>query len=173
MAAEPTNARNSFGDLAPALAEITDKVLFGNVWQRGELSPRDRSLVTVTTLVSTYRINELPFHISKALENGVSPRRAGRDHHAHRLGWPAAMTALSIARKVFDEVASENGTRHPQPGKSAPKVVASQVSKSVFKVSSFLRASSSAILPSNRRSGGVGDNAASMMACAPRTGSPA
>lgn len=105
MAAEPTDARQSFGDLAPALAEITDQVLFGNVWQRAELSPRDRSIVTVATLVSCYRTNEMPFHINKALENGVT-----RDelieiitHIAFYAGWPSAMTALSVARKVFAE----------------------------------------------------------------------
>jgi 4-carboxymuconolactone decarboxylase len=78
------------------------------VWQRGELSPRDRSLVTVTTLVSTYRINELPFHINKALENGVGQEELVETvtHLAFYAGWPAAMTALSIARTVFDQVTS-------------------------------------------------------------------
>ncbi len=58
---EPTTARKSFGDVAPALAEITDKVLFGDVWRRPGLSPRDRSLITVASLVALYRTNELPF----------------------------------------------------------------------------------------------------------------
>jgi len=105
MKKEPTNARTSFGDVAPHLAELTDKVLFGDVWENSALPPRDRSLVTMACLISTYRLNELPFHLKKALENGVT-----RDeiigtitHPAFYAGWPPAMTALQIARKVFDE----------------------------------------------------------------------
>ena len=80
MNEEPTNARKSFGDIAPHLAEITDKVLFGDVWANTALSPRDRSLVTITSLISLYRVNELPFH----LKQGAGERRdAGRDHRGH------------------------------------------------------------------------------------------
>jgi 4-carboxymuconolactone decarboxylase len=61
MADIPTNARKNFGDIAPHLADITDKVLFGDVWENPVLSPRDRSLVTITSLISLYRVNELPF----------------------------------------------------------------------------------------------------------------
>ncbi len=105
MAEEPTNARRSFGDFAPHLAEITDKVLFGDVWENPALSPRDRSLVTITSLVSLYRVNELPFHLKKALENGVTRDEivAVITHLAFYAGWPPAMTATQIARKVFDE----------------------------------------------------------------------
>jgi len=109
MKKEPSNARNSFGDVAPHLAELTDKVLFGDVWEHPALSPRDRSLVTITSLIALYRVNELPFHLNKALENGIT-----RDeiigtitHLAFYVGWPAAMTALQIARKVFDETHSQ------------------------------------------------------------------
>lgn len=105
MTNEPTNARKSFGDIAPHLAEISDKVLFGDVWEDPKLSSRDRSLVTITSLISLYRTNELPFHLKKALENGLT-----RDevigtitHLAFYAGWPPAMTALQIARKVFAE----------------------------------------------------------------------
>ena len=105
MKGEPTNARKNFGDIAPHLAEITDTVLFGDVWENPALSPRDRSLVTITSLISMYRINEMPFHLKKALENGLT-----RDeivgtitHLAFYAGWPPVMTALQIARKVFEE----------------------------------------------------------------------
>jgi 4-carboxymuconolactone decarboxylase len=98
--------RNPFSDIAPALGEYTDKVLFGDVWKRPGLSPRDRSLVTVASLVSLYRTNELPFHLKKALENGVT-----RDelievitHLAFYAGWPTASSAIAIARKAFEEV---------------------------------------------------------------------
>lgn len=105
MKEEPTNARKSFGDIAPHLAEVTDKVLFGEVWERAELSPRDRSLVTITSLISLYRTNEMPFHLKKALDNGLTREEiiATITHLAFYAGWPPAMTALQIARKVFGE----------------------------------------------------------------------
>jgi 4-carboxymuconolactone decarboxylase len=101
----PTNARNIFGDLAPHLADITDKVLFGDVWENSDLSPRDRSLVTITSLISLYRVNEMPFHLKRALENGMTKNEIIETitHLAFYAGWPPAMTALQIARKVFDE----------------------------------------------------------------------
>lgn len=105
MADEPTNARKSFGDIAPHLAEITDKVLFGDVWENPALSQRDRSLVTITCLISLYRINEMPFHLKRALENGLTKDEimAAITHLAFYAGWPPAMTALPIAKKVFEE----------------------------------------------------------------------
>jgi 4-carboxymuconolactone decarboxylase len=108
MPAEPTNARKSFGDIAPHLAEITDNVLFGDVWENPALSPRDRSLVTITCLIAMYRINEMPFHIKKALENGVTKDEIVEavTQIAFYAGWPPAMTALPIIRKVFDEAIS-------------------------------------------------------------------
>jgi 4-carboxymuconolactone decarboxylase len=105
MSKEPTAARESFGAIAPVLAEITDKVLFGDVWERPGLSPRDRSLVTVTSLISLYRTNELPFHLKRALENGVTRDEIIETitHLAFYSGWPPAMTALQIAKRVFEE----------------------------------------------------------------------
>jgi 4-carboxymuconolactone decarboxylase len=110
MSDTPSDARKSFGDIAPALADYTDQVLFGDLWKRTDLSPRDRSLVTVTALVAGYRTNELPYHLKKALDNGVS-----RDeviglitHLAFYSGWPTANTALPIARRVFEEADSQD-----------------------------------------------------------------
>jgi 4-carboxymuconolactone decarboxylase len=98
--------RSPYADIAPALGEYTDKVLFGDVWQRPGLSPRDRSLVTVASLVALYRTNELPFHIGKALENGVTREELIEliTHLAFYAGWPTANTAVAVARKVFAEV---------------------------------------------------------------------
>ncbi|WP_317215911.1 carboxymuconolactone decarboxylase family protein [Gluconobacter sp. GP1] len=108
MSETPSAARKAFGDIAPALAEYSDKVLFGDVWERPELSPRDRSLVTVSSLISLYRTNELGFHIRKALENGVTREEIIEviTHLAFYSGWPTASTALTIARGVFDETKS-------------------------------------------------------------------
>lgn len=103
MSTEPTNARKSFGDTAPQLAEITDKILFGQVWADPALSQRDRSLVTITSLIALYRVNELPFHLKKAMENGMTQEEiiATITHLAFYAGWPPAMTALDIAKRVF------------------------------------------------------------------------
>lgn len=105
MTTEPTNARASFGDIAPHLAAITDKLLFGDVWENPALTPRDRSLVTITCLIAMYRINEMPFHMAKALENGVTRDEIveAMTQLAFYAGWPPAMTALPIAKKVFEE----------------------------------------------------------------------
>ncbi len=105
MATEPTNARKSFGEMAPHLAEITDRVLFGDVWENSSLSKRDRSLVTITSLISLYRVNEMPFHIKRALENGLTRDEIIETitHLAFYAGWPPAMTALSIVKKVFED----------------------------------------------------------------------
>jgi len=94
-----------YADIAPALGEYTDKVLFGDVWKRPGLSPRDRSLVTVATLVALYRTNELPFHLKRALENGVTKDELAEviTHLAFYAGWPTANTAVAVARKVFGE----------------------------------------------------------------------
>jgi 4-carboxymuconolactone decarboxylase len=75
------------------------------VWERPGLSPRDRSLITVATLVALYRTNELPFHLKKALENGVTKDELSEliTHLAFYSGWPTAASAVAIARKVFAE----------------------------------------------------------------------
>ena len=98
--------RSPFGDIAPALAHYTDEVLFGDLWKRDALSPRDRSLVTVTALIAGYRINELPFHVKYALGNGVTREEIVEiiTHLAFYAGWPTAGTAVGIVRKVFAEI---------------------------------------------------------------------
>jgi len=105
MPEQPAVPRNPFADIAPALGDYTDNVLFGDVWKRPGLSPRDRSLVTVSCLVSGYRVNELPFHLKRALENGVTREELIETitHLAFYSGWPTAATAIGIARKVFAE----------------------------------------------------------------------
>ena len=103
MTQDKKTARASFGDIAPRLAEITDDVLFGEVWKDPALSPRDRSLLTIASLVSLYRVNEIPFHLKRGLENGLTRDEiiGAITHLAFYAGWPPAMTALKIARNVF------------------------------------------------------------------------
>jgi 4-carboxymuconolactone decarboxylase len=109
MADQPTAPKNPFADIAPALGDYTDNVLFGDVWKRPGLSPRDRSLVTVASLISLYRVNELPFHLKYALQNGVTRDELVETitHLAFYSGWPTAATALGIARRVFSEADGE------------------------------------------------------------------
>jgi 4-carboxymuconolactone decarboxylase len=94
-----------YADIAPALADLTENILFGEVWKREGLSPRDRSLITVACLISLYRTNELPFHFKRALENGLTREELGEviTHLAFYAGWPAANTAVSLARQAFAE----------------------------------------------------------------------
>jgi 4-carboxymuconolactone decarboxylase len=92
-----------YADIAPALNDYTREVLFGQVWERAELAKRDRSLITVAALVALYRVNELPFHLNYALQNGVTQQELIEliTHLAFYAGWPSANTAVGIARKVF------------------------------------------------------------------------
>ena len=97
--------KGPFADVAPELGRLTDDVLFGEVWERGELSKRDRSLITVAALVALYRTNELPFHLKFALQNGVTRTELTEliTHLAFYAGWPTAATAVGIARTAFEE----------------------------------------------------------------------
>ncbi|MGE2716431.1 carboxymuconolactone decarboxylase family protein [Mycolicibacterium litorale] len=97
--------QQAFADIAPALADFTDEVLFGTLWKRSELAPRDRSLVTVTALVATGSTEQLRFHLPLALENGVTKEELVEviTHLAFYAGWPRAASAVTVAREVFAE----------------------------------------------------------------------
>lgn len=100
---EPSGAEKMFGDFAPALVSYTDGVLFGQVWERPELSPRDRSLVTVAALLTGGNTEQLTFHLARAKENGVTEEELieAITHLAFYAGWPKAMSAMGVAKKVF------------------------------------------------------------------------
>ena len=102
-----TTVQKMIGDIAPKLAEITDDVLFGDVWERPGLAKRDRSLITVAALVAMNRTEQLPFHLDRALDNGVTREELVEaiTQLAFYSGWPTAMSALAIAKKVFAEKA--------------------------------------------------------------------
>jgi 4-carboxymuconolactone decarboxylase len=103
MPKEPTPAQRMIGDVAPKLAQLTDDVLFGDVWERPGLSKRDRSLITVAALVALYRGNELPGHLRRALDNGVTKDELVEliTHLAFYAGWPSGMSAMRAAKDVF------------------------------------------------------------------------
>ncbi|HEX7864922.1 MAG TPA: carboxymuconolactone decarboxylase family protein [Variovorax sp.] len=101
--AQPSQAQRLLGDVAPKLAQLTDDVLFGDVWVRPGLSPRDRSLVTVSALIAMNRPDQLRSHMARALDNGVSKDELAEvlTQLAFYAGWPSAVTATGIAREVF------------------------------------------------------------------------
>ncbi|HTV58714.1 MAG TPA: carboxymuconolactone decarboxylase family protein [Verrucomicrobiae bacterium] len=103
MSNEPSPAQKSIGDFAPKLVELTDRVLFGDVWERPELSKRDRSLATVAALVAMQRPDQLRWHLKRALENGLTKDELieAITHLAFYSGWPNAMTGITIAKEVF------------------------------------------------------------------------
>lgn len=99
-----SRAQQLVGDFAPKLAELTDEVLFGDVWARPELSPRDRSLATVAALIANGNTEQLPGHLRRAKENGVTESELAEViiHLAFYAGWPRAMSAVRVAREVFN-----------------------------------------------------------------------
>jgi 4-carboxymuconolactone decarboxylase len=106
MATEtPSRAQQLIGDVAPKLVQLTDDVLFGDVWERPGLSPRDRSLITVATLTALYRTGQLPSHLRLALANGVTADELVEmfTHLAFNAGWPNAMTAVMALKEVLAE----------------------------------------------------------------------
>lgn len=102
---EPTPAQRAIGDFAPKLVELTDDVLFGDVWKRTELSPRDRSLVTVASLVTSSSFEQLPNHLRLARQNGLTETELKEAiiHLAFYAGWPKAMSAIQAAKSAFAE----------------------------------------------------------------------
>lgn len=103
--AQPTAAQRVIGDFSPKLVELTDEVLFGDVWARPQLSPRDRSLVTVSALIAMNRPDQLRSHLARARENGVTHEELVETitHLAFYAGWPSAITAVSVAKEVLQE----------------------------------------------------------------------
>src|SRR5882672_7969572 len=97
-----SGARKMFGDIAPKLAEITEDVLFGDVWERAQLSKRDRSLITCAALVASGKTEQMTFHFPRAIENGVTQEELVEmiTHLAFYVGWPNAMSAVGRAEEV-------------------------------------------------------------------------
>lgn len=98
-----SRAQMLVGDFAPKLAELTDDVVFGDLWERTELSKRDRSLITVAALIANGNTEQLAGHLSRAKENGLSETELAEvmTHLAFYTGWPRAMSAVRVAKEVF------------------------------------------------------------------------
>lgn len=105
MTQNQSRAQQLVGDVAPKLAELTDDVLFGDVWARPELSPRDRSLITVSALTALGRSDQLRSHLNLALDNGVTQDELAEvtTHLAFYAGWPAGMGAAGLLKEVLRE----------------------------------------------------------------------
>jgi 4-carboxymuconolactone decarboxylase len=101
-AARPQSALSR---LTPRLAEYTNEVLFGDLWERPQLAKRDRSLIVVATLISLARTEQLGFHLQRALENGVTEEELKEviTHLAFYAGWPVAMSAVSRLDEVLSK----------------------------------------------------------------------
>ncbi len=103
--ASASAARNEVRQIVPKLIDLSETVLYGDVWERPGLSKRDRSLITVAALAAMYRSDQLGVHIERALGNGVTREEIGEviTHIAFYAGWPNAMTAARVAKSVFDQ----------------------------------------------------------------------
>jgi 4-carboxymuconolactone decarboxylase len=105
MAEQQSRAQQLVGGIAPKLAELTDQVLFGDVWARQELSRRDRSLITVAALTALCRTDQLRSHLGLALDNGVTREELSElaTHLAFYAGWPAGISAATTLQQVLNE----------------------------------------------------------------------
>jgi 4-carboxymuconolactone decarboxylase len=100
---EPSGAQRMFGDFAPALVHFTDDVLFGEAWTRPQLSPKERSLITVAALTTGGNTEQLVFHLGLAKQNGATEEELieAITHLAFYAGWPKTMSAMAVAKRVF------------------------------------------------------------------------
>lgn len=96
MPSTTSNSMQNMATEAAKLAELTQSLLFGDIWQRTPLSPRERSIATVAALLALCRLEQLPFHLQLAMDNGVSRAELGEliTHLAFYAGWPAAVSAV-------------------------------------------------------------------------------
>ncbi len=102
---EPSAIRQMIGDFAPKIVDLTDDVLFGDVWERPELAKRERSLITISSLVTSGAFTQLEAHVRIGRSNGLSEAEIVEafTHLAFYAGWPKALSAIDVARQVFSE----------------------------------------------------------------------
>jgi 4-carboxymuconolactone decarboxylase len=102
---QPSALRKAIGDFAPKIVDLTDDVLFGDVWERPALPKRDRSLITMSSLVTGGNFTQLEAHIRIGKGNGVTEEEILEmfTHLAFYAGWPKALSAIDVAKRVFAE----------------------------------------------------------------------
>lgn len=100
-----TTVEQQFGKVASGLVQYTTDLLFNDLWLRPDLAPRDRSLVTVSALIASGQVAQVPFHLNRAMDNGLTQEQAAEvvTHLAFYAGWPNAMSALPVAKDVFEK----------------------------------------------------------------------
>lgn len=100
-----TRVEQQFGSVAPGVVQYTTDVLFRDLWLRPDLAPRDRSLVTVSALIASGQVAQIPYHLNRAMDNGLTQAQAAEviTHLAFYVGWPNAMSALPVAKEVFEK----------------------------------------------------------------------
>jgi 4-carboxymuconolactone decarboxylase len=105
MSRQPVSPRDAVRTTVPKMIEVTEHLIYGDIWERPGLSKRDRSLVVLATLIGTYRPEQLRGHLARALDNGVTKTEIAEiiTHLAFYSGWPGSMTAARIAQEVFEE----------------------------------------------------------------------
>lgn len=106
MAEKQTAGRDLLGEFAPKFAELNDDVLFGEIWSREkELSPRDRSMITVSALIAGGNVEQLTPHLQKAKANGVTKDEISEiiTHLSFYAGWPKVWSAFNIAKEIYND----------------------------------------------------------------------
>lgn len=100
-----TRVAEQFDKTAPGLVQYTTDVLFRDLWLRPGLAPRDRSVVTVTSLIANGQGGQIPYHLGRAMDNGLTAAQAGEivTHLAFYAGWPNAFTALPVVKDVIEK----------------------------------------------------------------------
>ncbi|KJE36187.1 4-carboxymuconolactone decarboxylase [Thalassospira sp. HJ] len=106
--ARQTFVQDTFGDVSQGVVDNTEQLLFLDLWLRPALAPRDRSLVTVAALIAASKVEQMPFHLNKAMDNGLSKDEASAvlSHLAFYAGWPNIFSAMPVAKDVFESRAN-------------------------------------------------------------------
>jgi 4-carboxymuconolactone decarboxylase len=103
--ARAVSVETQFGNVSPGLVQYTTDVLFRDLWLRPDLAPRDRSLLTVSALIANGQAAQIPYHLNRAMDNGLTRDQAGEviTHLAFYAGWPNAFSAVAVAKDVFEK----------------------------------------------------------------------
>ena len=130
-------SQKAIGDFAPKLAELTDNVLYGDIWERPLLSKRDRSLATVSALIALNRPDQLRSHFGRARDNGVTQEELIETitHLAFYAGWPSAVSAVAVAREVFDAKSVTQETQRSKPEQASTPATRTKMEQELLSLS--------------------------------------